>query len=145
MKLDGDIEFKECSLRYGKHQGADEVSFTIPKGSSVGLMGGAGSGKTTIIHSLLGAISPYKGEIFLNGVNINLQISLRQLRDQISIVPHSPALFKGTLAFNLDPTEQIPREHLQSLLMKSNLCELLEPLSPGDVTLDYLIEEKGAF
>ena len=70
-KVEGDIEFKDVTFRYGNRAPAlDHVSFTIPAGKKVALVGGSGSGKSTITKLLLKYYDPEEGEIDFNGVNL---------------------------------------------------------------------------
>ena len=70
-QIDGDIEFKDVTFRYGNRSPAlNHVSFTIPKGKKVALVGSSGSGKSTITKLLLKYYEPESGEIDVNGVNL---------------------------------------------------------------------------
>ncbi len=69
--MEGDIEFKDVSFRYGSRSPAlSHVSFTIPYGKKVALVGSSGSGKSTITKLLLKYYDPEEGEIDFNGVNL---------------------------------------------------------------------------
>ena len=70
-KVEGDIEFKDVTFRYGNRAPAlDHISFTIPAGKKVALVGSSGSGKSTITKLLLKYYDPEDGEIDVNGVNL---------------------------------------------------------------------------
>lgn len=68
------IEVKNITKTYGKKQNAfialDDVSFSIPKGASVAILGKSGSGKSTLMHAMSGLDRPEKGEIIIDGQNI---------------------------------------------------------------------------
>ena len=75
-KVEGDIEFKDVTFRYGNRAPAlDHVSFTIPAGKKVALVGSSGSGKSTITKLLLKYYDPEDGEIDVNGVNLGRSTS----------------------------------------------------------------------
>ena len=86
-KVEGDIEFKDVTFRYGNRAPAlDHVSFTIPAGKKVALVGGSGSGKSTITKLLLKYYDPEDGEIDVNGVNL-AEYSSHSVRRAILCAP----------------------------------------------------------
>lgn len=76
------------------------ISFTIRKGEKVALVGSSGGGKTTILHLLLGFITPTEGRILLNGKDME-EVNLDSWRDLLAWVPQKPYLFAGTIRENL--------------------------------------------
>ncbi len=71
-KMEGDIEFKDVTFRYGNRSPAlDHISFTIPYGKKVALVGSSGSGKSTITKLLLKYYEPESGTISVNGVDLD--------------------------------------------------------------------------
>ena len=100
-KIDGDIEFKDVSFRYGSRSPAlSHVSFTIPYGKKVALVGSSGSGKSTITKLLLKYYEPEDGEIDLNGVNL-AEYTNDSVRRAISYVPQNVELFSKTIYDNI--------------------------------------------
>lgn len=98
---DGDIEFKDVTFRYGNRTPAlDHVSFTIPKGKKVALVGSSGSGKSTITKLLLKYYEPEDGEIDIGGVNLN-EYSNASVRRAISYVPQNIELFSKSIFDNI--------------------------------------------
>ena len=96
-KVEGDIEFKDVTFRYGNRAPAlDHVSFTIPAGKKVALVGSSGSGKSTITKLLLKYYDPEDGEIDVNGVNL-AEYSSRA----IAYVPQNVELFSKTIYDNI--------------------------------------------
>ena len=88
-KVEGDIEFKDVTFRYGNRAPAlDHISFTIPAGKKVALVGSSGSGKSTITKLLLKYYEPEDGEIDLNGVNL-AEYTNDSVRRAISYVPQN--------------------------------------------------------
>lgn len=100
-KIEGDIEIKNVTFRYGNRKPAlDNVSFTIPKGKKVALVGASGSGKTTMAKLLLKYYEPENGYIAIDGVDIH-EISNKSLRKAISYVPQTIELFSKSIYDNI--------------------------------------------
>ena len=100
-KVEGDIEFKDVTFRYGNRAPAlDHVSFTIPAGKKVALVGGSGSGKSTITKLLLKYYDPEDGEIDVNGVNL-AEYTNSSVRRAIAYVPQNIELFSKTIYDNI--------------------------------------------
>jgi len=85
-----------------------DVSLQIKKGEKVAICGRTGSGKTSILNALFGMYPIQFGNIFVQGTNI-AHYSLRQLREQMSIIPQFGFLYNETLLHNLDPEESLPK------------------------------------
>lgn len=100
-KVEGDIEFKDVTFRYGNRAPAlDHVSFTIPAGKKVALVGGSGSGKSTITKLLLKYYDPEDGEIDINGANL-AEYTNSSVRRAIAYVPQNIELFSKTIYDNI--------------------------------------------
>jgi bacteriocin-processing peptidase. cysteine peptidase. MEROPS family C39 len=100
-KVEGDIEFKDVTFRYGNRAPAlDHISFTIPAGKKVALVGSSGSGKSTITKLLLKYYEPEDGEIDINGVNL-AEYTNASVRRAISYVPQNVELFSKTIYDNI--------------------------------------------
>ena len=100
-KVEGDIEFKDVTFRYGNRAPAlDHVSFTIPAGKKVALVGSSGSGKSTITKLLLKYYDPESGEIDVNGANL-AEYSNHSVRRAIAYVPQNVELFSKTIYDNI--------------------------------------------
>ena len=100
-KVEGDIEFKDVTFRYGNRAPAlDHVSFTIPAGKKVALVGSSGSGKSTITKLLLKYYDPEDGEIDINGANL-AEYTNSSVRRAIAYVPQNIELFSKTIYDNI--------------------------------------------
>lgn len=96
------IEFNNVSFSYEATEEPvlKDISFTIPYGSTVGILGGTGSGKSTLIKLLLRFYDPTKGTIRL-GTRPMTDLLLSELRGAISYAPQASSLFSGTIGSNL--------------------------------------------
>ena len=104
--LDGDIVFDHVSFGYdGCQELLHDVSFTVPSGTVFGILGGTGSGKSTLMHLLcrLYDLKPGNGSISIGGVDIN-RIRRDHLRKNVGIVLQEPFLFSRTITENIGIT-----------------------------------------
>lgn len=101
----GDIVFDHVTFGYGNQKVLDDVSFTIPQGSTFAVLGGTGSGKSTLAHLLdrLYELEEGKGTITIGGRNIRL-FQRDSLRRQIGLVLQEPFLFSQTIRENISAT-----------------------------------------
>lgn len=140
----GNIEFKNVSFTYeGKENPAlNQVSFSIPKGKTVALVGRSGSGKSTIANLLTRFYNIDSGEILLDGVNVQ-DYTLENLREQCSIVSQQVHLFNDTIANNIAyaATDKFSRKEIIQAAKAAHAMEFIEKLDDG---LDTIIGENGA-
>jgi ATP-binding cassette subfamily B protein len=96
------VEFKNVSFTYPMAGAAslENLSFKIYKGQTIGIIGGTGSGKSTILNLISRYYDATNGQVLLNGENIS-NYSIHTLREKIGIVPQKSVLFKGTVRENL--------------------------------------------
>lgn len=100
-RVDGDIQLKNITFRYGNRKPVlNNVSFSIPKGKKVALVGASGSGKSTIAKLLLKYYEPENGEITIDGVDIN-EFTNDSLRRAVSYVPQNIELFSKSIYDNI--------------------------------------------
>jgi ATP-binding cassette subfamily B protein len=108
--LEGGIRFHDVGFRYGGPEAApilDGITFEVPPGKMVAIVGRSGSGKTTLIKCLAGLLPPTDGTIFYDGVDLKT-LSYRDLRRQIGIVLQDNHLFDDTIARNIAFGEDEP-------------------------------------
>ena len=99
----GEVEFRNVSFRYYKNsedQVLRHIDFKIEAGSTVGIIGSTGSGKTTLVSLIPRLYDTDEGEVWVDGVNVK-DYSLLHLRDGVSMVLQKNTLFSGTIRDNL--------------------------------------------
>ena len=136
------LDFKHVSLTY---QGAgaptlQDMNFTVNRGNTVGIIGGTGSGKTSLVNLIPGFYPATEGEILLEGRDIRT-MSDEELRGRIGVVPQKAVLFKGTIRSNLqwgkpDATE----EEMWKALELAQASEVVDG-KPGK--LDATVAQNG--
>ncbi|CAI0472898.1 unnamed protein product [Linum tenue] len=102
-KLEGHIQFKDVSFRYPSRPDVtifDKLRLNIPAGKIVALVGGSGSGKSTIVSLIERFYEPESGQILIDGVDIK-DFDLKWLRQQIGLVNQEPALFATSIKKNI--------------------------------------------
>ncbi|HUF41914.1 MAG TPA: ABC transporter ATP-binding protein [Verrucomicrobiae bacterium] len=142
--LKSGIEFKNVSFAYGRQANGrpavDGISFTLPVGRSVGLVGRIGSGKSTLAQLVPRLFDASAGEIRIDGRDIR-QLPLSDLRQMIGYVPQEPFLFSTTLKRNLAfGRERYSEEELEHAIKIARLDRDLEVFPNG---LQTLVGERG--
>lgn len=96
------IEFKDVSMSYkeGQNLSIKNISFQVKKGETIGIIGGTGSGKSTVIQLIPRFYDTARGQVLYNGVDIK-DYQLEDLRSHIGIVPQKTVLFSGTILSNI--------------------------------------------
>ena len=140
-QIDGDIEFKDVTFRYGNRSPAlNHVSFTIPKGKKVALVGSSGSGKSTITKLLLKYYEPESGEIDVNGVNLE-EYSNQSVRRAISYVPQNIELFSKTIYDNIRISR--PEATLDEVKAAAKKADAYEFIRKLPLQFHTFLEEAG--
>jgi ATP-binding cassette subfamily B multidrug efflux pump len=138
------IRFEDVALSYGQKgdkPAVEHLSFSIQKGSWVGLIGGTGSGKSTTLALLERLYEPSAGKIYYRGEELS-RYDLDKLHEEISFVSQKPALFKGTIESNLRLAKpNATEEELLAALKESLAYEYVQKFPEG---LAHPVEEGGA-
>ena len=100
--LDNIVEFKHVSFTYeGAGDSAiSDINFCVKRGETVGIIGGTGSGKTTIVNMIPRYYDVTKGEVLIHGVNIK-HLNLEEVRHMVGMVMQKAVLFKGSIKENI--------------------------------------------
>ena len=96
------VEFKNVSFKYSSDadNAVSGLTFTVKKGQTIGIIGGTGSGKSTLINLIPRFYEVSQGEVLVNGENVK-DYTFTNLREKIGIVPQKAVLFKGTIRDNM--------------------------------------------
>jgi len=140
----GEVEFKNVSFAYqGKNELAlNHISFKLPAGKTIALVGRSGSGKSTIANLVTRFYDIEQGEILLDGVNIK-DYRLSNLRENCAVVSQQVHLFNDTIANNIAyaAKDKYSREEIIAAAKAAYALEFIEKLPQG---FDTVIGENGA-
>lgn len=141
INLAGNVEFKNVDFSYVEgEQVLHNLSVKVGEGQSVGIVGRTGAGKSSLMNLLFRFYDPDRGEITIGGDKIS-EMSLRDLRKDMSIVIQDPFLFMGTIESNVSlNTPGIDKEMVEDALIKVGAGDFVSKLENG---IDTVVTEKG--
>lgn len=141
ISTDNIVDFNNVTLRY-KNAGGDSlqnISFKVKRGETIGIIGGTGSGKSSLVNLIPRFYDATAGEVIVNGINV-VDYPVENLRDKIGIVPQKAVLFKGTIRENIQwGKNKALDEEIYEALSIAQVKEVVD--SKGG--LDYEIEQGG--
>ena len=136
------VEFINVGMKYmgASEESLSNMNFKIKKGQTVGIIGGTGSGKSSLVHLIPRFYDASSGEIKIDGVNIK-DYPINQIRNKVGIVMQKAVLFKGTIAQNLrwgnvDATDE-------ELWKAIEIAQAKDVVNGKEGKLDYEIEQGG--
>ena len=136
------VEFKNMSFRYGKAnaEALSHISFQAMGGQTIGVIGGTGAGKTTLVNLIPRFYDASDGQVLVDGVDVR-DYSLAALRSKIGMVPQRSVLFKGTLRDNmkwgrLDASDQ-------EIFRALDVAQAREFVEEKEQGLDLHIDQEG--
>ena len=139
VKLDGDIIFKNVSIKLNDNIILEHLNFNIKKNENVAIIGNNGSGKTVISKTLIGFYD-YTGDIYIGKNNIKY-VSKKCLRDYIGVVLQDIYLFTDTIKDNINITN--PFIQNEKIIEACKLADIYEDIKGFDSTIDYMIGKGG--
>ncbi|AYO20510.1 lipid A ABC transporter ATP-binding protein/permease MsbA [Vibrio owensii] len=143
-RANGDVAVKDVSFTYegAEKPALENVSFDIPKGKTVALVGRSGSGKSTIANLFNRFYDVSSGSITLDGHDIR-DYELKNLREQFALVSQNVHLFNDTIANNIAyaTEDQYTREDIERAAKLAHVTEFVSKMEDG---LDTMIGENGA-
>ena len=141
--VSGALEFENV---YYKYNGNDfytikNFNLSVKKGECIAVVGGSGSGKTTIMNLIVGFMMPTLGDIKIDGKSIT-EINLSTYRHHISVVPQNSILFNGTIKDNITyGILNYTQEDLEKVIEIANLKDFIDELPNG---INTIIGENGS-
>lgn len=141
------VEFRHVSFQY-KHAAQEaltDIDFRVKPGETVGIIGGTGSGKTSLVNLIPRFYDITQGELLVDGIPA-VDYTFVELREKIGVVPQKAVLFKGTIADNLRwGKEDADIEEMVKALEVSQALEFVEEKGRGNIEdgLSYGIEQNG--
>ena len=141
--IDGQLEFEDVNFRYDPTAAPalDGVSFTIPAGKVVGIVGRSGSGKTTLTRMLQGMHDPQSGLIRVDKLDMR-ELDIAHLRQQIGVVLQDNFLFRGTVRENIAMAK--PNSSFQEVVYVARMAGASEFVERMPQSFDTMLEENGA-
>ena len=142
-KLSGDVEFKDVTARYAgsASPSLEHISFHARPGQTIGIIGGTGSGKTTLVNLIPRLYDTFDGAVLLDGKDVR-EYDMVSLRRKIGVVPQKAVLFKGTIRQNLRwGNENATEDELWEALKTAQASEVVQGKDGG---LDAAVEQGGA-
>ncbi|MDP7423104.1 MAG: ABC transporter ATP-binding protein, partial [bacterium] len=143
--LDGTIELKDLSFSYPgmDKKVLDSISLEIPQGSMIGIAGGSGAGKTTLIDLILGLFEPKSGSILVGGNTLD-ESSLPGWQTGLGYVPQAAFIADGTIAKNIAfgfSEDQVDLERVKEVARIAQISEFIESELPRKY--ETLVGERG--
>jgi ATP-binding cassette, subfamily B, bacterial HlyB/CyaB len=141
--IDGQLEFENVSFNYSptSRPALDEVSFVIPPGSIIGVVGRSGSGKTTLTRLLQGMHHPQSGLIRIDKLDMR-ELDVQHVRQNIGVVLQDNFLFRGTVRENIAMSK--PNASFQEIVYASRMAGASEFVEQMPQSYDTLLEENGS-
>lgn len=135
------VEFRSVAFAYHKDKpSVENISFSLKQGETVGIIGGTGSGKTTLVNLIPRFYDVTDGEILIDGINVK-KYPLGQLRKKIGIVPQRAILFKGTIRSNMKwGKSDVGDDEIWQALETAQAADFVRKLPDG---LDSKVEQGG--
>lgn len=136
------VVFSGVDLRYDKAKEASltNIDFSVNKGETIGIIGGTGSGKSSLVNMIPRFYDATKGEVLIDGINVK-SYSLDELRKRIGVVPQKCVLFQGTIAENIRwGNKEATDEDINAALCVAQAKDFVDAKEGG---INYMISEGG--
>ena len=140
VETDNHIIFEHVSFSYHKHkENLTDISFSLKRGQTLGIIGATGCGKSTLINLLMRLYDAGSGRIFIDGKPIE-SIDAAKLHEMFGVVFQNDILFADTIASNIDLGRGLSRERLEEAAAHAQAADFIGALPDG---LDHMLTSKG--
>jgi ATP-binding cassette subfamily B protein len=141
--IHGRIEFRNLTFRYGDREVLKDVSFSVNAGETLAIVGGTGSGKSTLVNLLPRLQNPPRGTVFIDGQDVR-DIPLGTLRHAIGFVPQEPFLFSDTLADNVAfGVPGLKQKHPERIESAATVAQLDKDVRDFPQGYETMVGERG--
>lgn len=136
------VRFENVYLKYNETGGdaLEDISFTLKKGQTLGIIGGTGSGKTSVVNLIPGFYHAAKGNVYVDGVNVN-DWNQNSLKDRIGVVEQKATLFSGTIRDNLKWGDENATD--EEIISAARTAQAEDVINSKESGLDSVIEQGG--
>lgn len=136
------LQFKNVSLKYdrAKEPSLSNINLTVPKGQTIGIIGGTGSGKSSFVNMIPRFYDATEGEVLIDGINVK-DYPIQELRMKVGVVPQKSVLFQGTIAENIRWGRQdATKEEIDEALAVAQAKNFVDEKEGG---IDFKITQGG--
>ncbi len=136
------VKFENVYFKYNETGGnvLEDISFTLKKGQTLGIIGGTGSGKTSVVNLIPGFYHASKGSVYVDGVNVN-DWDQNSLKDRIGVVEQKATLFSGTIRENLKWGDENASD--EEIMHAAEIAQAQDVINSKESGLDSVIEQGG--
>lgn len=136
------VEFRNVKFSYvsSERDSLDDINFTAARGETIGVIGGTGCGKSTLVNLIPRFYDVTGGEVLAGGVNVK-DYPFEQLRAMVGIVPQKAVLFKGTIRENMQWRDKNAAD--EEIMKALDIAQALDFVSQKPKGLDYELEQGG--
>ena len=136
------VEFKNVSLKYkgDSECSLENINFSVLPGETIGIIGGTGSGKSSLVNMIGRFYDAESGEVLVDGQNVN-SYDFEELREKIGVVPQKAVLFKGTIRDNMKWGDKNASD--EDILKAIEIAQAKDVISSKSKGLDFVVEEGG--
>ena len=136
------VEFRGVSFSYhdSEEYALEDISFTVNRGETVGIIGGTGSGKSSVVNLIPRFYDASKGQVLIDGVDVK-EYPFAQLRGKIGIVPQRAVLFKGTVRDNMKWRDSSADD--EEIISALKLAQAYDFVMEKPDKLDEMIMQEG--
>ena len=142
-RIKGEIEVKNVTFGYSPLEApvVNDLSFTVPAGSTVAVVGASGCGKSTILSLVSGLYTPWEGEILFDCVPMR-DYTVSELRGSLSVIDQKIVMFQDTIANNIKMWDESIEDY--EMIMAAKDAQIHDVIMARDNGYDYVLLEGGA-